>query len=233
MIHLIYGTDTLQSRVLLNLLRERTKNLQVKNIYPNSNFNFKSLESLFRTNSIFGEQIAIFVEFNKTPTAVELTGLEIIKKIENNQNLVIWIGENLNRTHPLLKTLQNDRNSIIKAFSKKDSKDIFALIDLINSKNQKAIILLNKIISKDSDALLVLSFITSNFRNMLALKLKSSYAKGLHPFVQQKILAVEKNFTQDKIEKILEKIYETDLRIKSTSKDVKNEMFALFYYIIN
>lgn len=233
MIHLIYGTDTLQSRVLLNLLRERSNNLQIKNIYPDSNFSFKSLKNFFQTNSIFGEQIAVFVEFNKAPATKQLTGIEIIKEIDPNQNLVVWVGENLNRTHLLLKTLQNNKGSIIRAFGKRDSKDVFTLIDLINSKNQRAIILLNKIISKDSDALLVLSFITSNFRNMLALKLKSSYTKNLHPFVLQKILAVEKNFTQDKVEKILEKIYETDLKIKSTSKDAKNEMFALIYYIIN
>lgn len=103
--------------------------------------------------------------------------------------------------------------------------DIFKTIDAIAEKDKKkALGLLHKHLEKGDSPLYLLSMINYQFRNLLMVKdfiekfkpyniiLRES---GLHPFVVKKSYNLCQRFTLQELKKIFQKIFQTDLEIKT------------------
>ena len=105
--------------------------------------------------------------------------------------------------------------------------DIFKTIDAIAKRNKKkALALLHKHSEKGDSPLYLLSMINFQFRNLLMIKEKSqkvhypqigklSKELKLHPFVVRKGLRLSENFSFEELKKIYQKLFETDLKIKT------------------
>ncbi|MFH1408065.1 MAG: hypothetical protein ABIJ36_02385 [Patescibacteria group bacterium] len=233
MVYLIYGSDLTQSRNFIGFIKSKFKNSQTKLIYAEKDFNFKELGTLVPTTSLFSESVLTIIEFEKYPSVCETKHLAFLDNLHTSSNVVLWIGENLNKTNILLKYAGANKNFIVKPFNKKNSTLNFELVDMLNIKNPKALVILNKILVKDSDAGLVLTILASNFRNILGVKLNCAFTKNLHPYVLLKIGKISKNFSEEELINILKRVYETDVKTKSNVGDVKSEMFSLVCHILN
>ena len=231
MVYLVYGTDLTQSRNFLGFMKSKLSNSQIKTIYANKDFTFSSFKGNIPTTSLFSENLLIIVEFEKAPALRETKHISFLENLQDTVNIVLWVGENLNKTNLLLKHAQGKRNFTTRAFNKKDSTLNFELIDLLNNKNISALTTLNKMLTKDSEASSLLTIMTSNFRNILGFKLGSNFINNLHPYVKLKTSKAAQNFSEQNILNILKKIYETDLKIKSNTRDVKSELFSLLCYV--
>jgi len=107
----------------------------------------------------------------------------------------------------------------------KINSDIFETIDHIASKKKKkALELLHKHLEKGDSPLYLLSMISYQFRNLLAIKdlverNQSPYffgkKAGLHPYVIKKSYPLAQKFTSEELKKIYQKILEVDFNIKT------------------
>lgn len=107
--------------------------------------------------------------------------------------------------------------------------DIFKTIDAIAFKNKReALILLQRHLEKGDSPLYLLSMISFQFRNLLMIKSHQLgdqlYANDMrilserlkiHPYVIRKTIQQTKKFTLEELKKIYQKIFETDLAIKT------------------
>ncbi len=103
--------------------------------------------------------------------------------------------------------------------------DIFKTIEAIAVKNKKqALELLHKHLEKGDNPLYLLSMINFQFRNLLIIKDlikrgRSFYSLAkesrLHSYVVKKTYSQAQKFTIQEIKKIFQKIFQTDLRIKT------------------
>ncbi|RJQ14320.1 DNA polymerase III subunit delta [Candidatus Parcubacteria bacterium] len=102
------------------------------------------------------------------------------------------------------------------------SPDIFRTIDALASRDKRlALKLLHQHLQKGDQAMQLLTMLVFQFRNIYLIK-KYSESKtaipknlGMHPFVQQKAKNQGKNFSLSELEKIYQKLFETDLAIKT------------------
>ncbi len=99
--------------------------------------------------------------------------------------------------------------------------DIFKTIDALAGKDKKtALSLLHKHLEKGDTPLYLLSMITFQFRNIIAVKDlaergQSLQKAGLHPYVAQKSSRQARSFTLDELKKIYRKIFQVDYKIKT------------------
>ncbi|PIP04332.1 hypothetical protein COX53_03175 [candidate division WWE3 bacterium CG23_combo_of_CG06-09_8_20_14_all_40_14] len=233
MIYLIYGSDLVQSRNFLGYLKAKLENTHIKTIRADKGFNFGLLKTEIPSSSLFSERVSTLIEFEKAPNVEKTGNLLFLEKLPATTTVVMWIGENLEKTNALLKYGRGKKDFVTKAFNKKNSVLNFELVDMINTKNPRSLIILDKILTKDSDTAFILTILANNFKNMLAVKLGNNLAKNLHPFVRTKLEKAQKNFSEEGLVDILRRIYEADVKTKSNICDIKSEMFSLFCYILN
>ncbi len=92
--------------------------------------------------------------------------------------------------------------------------DIFKTIDAISLRNKKqALGLLHKHLEKGDAPLYLLAMINFQLRNLLTVK--SGARLSAHPYVVKKTTQQAGNFSLDELEKIYQKIFQTDLNIKT------------------
>lgn len=183
--------------------------------------NAKSQEFKFLTGQ--GLKTWIKKEFDRYETKIDPGVLE---------KLIEYIGNDLWQMSNEIRKLASFRNNkIVKAediellVRSRIETDIFKTIDAIADKNKKqALNLLHKHLEKGDSPLYLLSMINYQFRNLLIVKdliekqkpyniiLKRS---GLHPFVVKKSYYQSQKFTFQELKKIFQKIFETDLNIKT------------------
>lgn len=183
--------------------------------------NAKSQEFKFLT----GQRLKTWIkkEFDRYETKIDPGVLE---------KLIEYIGNDLWQMSNEIRKLASFRNNkIVKAediellVRSRIETDIFKTIDAIADKNKKqALNLLHKHLEKGDSPLYLLSMINYQFRNLLIVKdliekhkpyniiLKRS---GLHPFVVKKSYYQSQKFTFQELKKIFQKIFETDLNIKT------------------
>jgi len=123
-----------------------------------------------------------------------------------------------------VKISKEDVESLVKA---KIETDIFKTIDLIAKRDKrKALSLLHKHLEKGDSPLYLLSMISFQFRNLLMIKERSQLSPyphpgtmsrdlRLHPFVVKKGLQLARNFSLAELKEIYQKIFETDIKIKT------------------
>lgn len=149
--------------------------------------------------------------------------------------LIRWIGNNLwqlsNEIQKLINYKQGSKKIIIKKQDvqaltpPKIEANIFKTIDFIAEKQtKKALYLLHAHLKKGDSPFYLLSMINYQFRNILALKdvyqsATNVHAKikelNLHPFVVKKTSYLCRKFTLEELKNIYQKIFETDLAIKT------------------
>jgi len=229
MIYLIHGTDISQSRRFLQALKNKSKTSQINIIAGEGNFDFRTTILSLSNNALFGDQIVNIVEFEKSPKIEGVENIKFLGKL--NYELILWIGEAMPKTNILLKYAEYNEKFAVKSFNKKNTNLAFACVDALNARDPAVLNILNNV--KDPEVPLVLGYIAQNFRTMLGLKLGSRFANKVHPFVKKKILQHEKKFSKGKIIEILQKIYDLDIKFKTTTKDIKTDLFVLSYYIIS
>lgn len=174
---------------------------------------------------IDGQKLKAWVEkeFKKYNTSVEPIII---------QTLIDFVGNDLWQMANEIKKLVSfkkgkkikteDINLLVRP---KIENDIFKTIDAIAQKNKKqALGLLQKHLEDGDHPLYLLSMINYQIRNLLIVKdfiekhkpydyiLKKS---GLHPFVVRKTYSQARQFDLKELKKIYQKIFDTDLKIKT------------------
>lgn len=170
-----------------------------------------------------GEKLKNWVkkEFEKYNTQIDSGALA---------KLFEYVGNDLWRMSNEIKKLVSYKKKVSSEDVKlqvrsKIETDVFKTIDAIAEKNKKqALQLLHKHLEKGDSPLYLLSMINYQFRNLLIVKdfierrkpyniiLKRS---GLHPFVVKKSYFQCQKFSFAELKKIYQKIFQTDLEIKT------------------
>ena len=202
-------------------------------IYEEKDFNknnslFKFLKKNARSQEfkfLAGQGLKTWIkkEFDRYETKIDSGVLEkLIEYIGND----LWQMSNEIRKLASFKNNKTVKVEDIELLVKsKIETDIFKTIDAIADKNKKqALNLLHKHLEKGDSPLYLLSMISYQFRNLLIIKdliekckpynviLKKS---GLHPFVVKKSYYQSQKFTFQELKKIFQKIFKTDLDIKT------------------
>jgi DNA polymerase III subunit delta len=143
-------------------------------------------------------------------------------------------GEDLWRIKNEVDKLSLYKKKIVKKdvedFVKKDvTTNIFQTIEAIADKNrEKAIFLFYDHLEKGDNPLYILSMITYQFRNLIIIRdlIEKKYSydvmsskSGLHPFVFRKAYHQANKFPLEKLKEIYDKLFLTDLKIKTGQID--------------
>jgi len=162
-------------------------------------------------------------EFGKYEAEIEPGALEL---------LIAYIDSNLWQMESEIKKLVNYKNG--QKIKKEDIEllvrpkietDIFKTIDAISEKKKsRALALLHQHLEKGDAPLYLLTMINFQFRNLLEIKdlveknipyYKIINKSELHPFIVKKSYQQAQRFTLQQLKKIYQKIFETDLDIKT------------------
>ncbi|MDI6603300.1 MAG: DNA polymerase III subunit delta [Patescibacteria group bacterium] len=147
-------------------------------------------------------------------------------------NLINFVGSSLWQMESEIKKLVNYKND--RKIKKEDIEllvrpkietDIFKTIDAISEKKKsRALFLLHQHLEKGDTPLYLLAMINFQFRNLLKIKdlieKNTPYYKiinesNLHPFVVKKNYQLAQKFSLWQLKQIYQKIFETDLKIKT------------------
>jgi DNA polymerase-3 subunit delta len=162
-------------------------------------------------------------EFKKYSTEIDDSALNL---------LLDFVGNNLWQMVNEIRKLVSYKNG--KRIKVKDVQtlvrpkietDIFKTIDAIAQKDKKrALELVKKHLEKGDSPTFILAMINFQFRNLLMIKdlIERGKSKnyilketGLHPFVVEKTLKLAKRFQLEELKKIHQRIFQTDLKIKT------------------
>lgn len=164
-----------------------------------------------------------------------------------SEKLISFVGNNLWRLSNEIKKLVSYKSKFQNIeISRKDVEllvkpeietDIFATIDAIASKSKRqALELLHKHLEKGDSPLYLLSMINFQFRNLLIIKnlieKQKSYSSiirisKLHPYIIKKSYFQARKFTFEELKKIYQKIFQTDLGIKTGRIDPRTALDLL------
>lgn len=143
--------------------------------------------------------------------------LEVIEKLINFVGSDSWrLSKEIQKLVSYCQAGNVQTKDIEVLVKPKIETDIFKTIDAIGSKNKKqALVLLKKHLQKGDSPLYLLSMINYQFRNLLLVK-SGQFAKlKLHPYVLRKSTAQARKFTLEELKKIYQKIFQTELKIKT------------------
>ena len=162
-------------------------------------------------------------EFEKYQAQIDLKVID---------ELINFVGSNLWQMESEIKKLVNYKNGqkikredVELLVRPKIETDIFKTIDAISEKKKsRALMLLHQHLEKGDAPLYLLAMINFQFRNLLEIKdlieknlpyYKIINKSKLHPFLVKKSYQQAQRFTLQQLKKIYQKIFETDLNIKT------------------
>lgn len=165
---------------------------------------------------------------------------------DNNvpKKLIIFVGNDIWHLENEIKKLvsyscgrritEKDIQNLVRP---KIENDIFETIDaLAGGKKEIALYLIHKHIEKGDSPLYLLSMINFQFRNLIGIRelMEKKYPyydiakkSGLHPFVVRKTYLQAQRFTFQKLKKIYQKIFQTDLSVKTGKVDPEEALDLL------
>ncbi len=172
-----------------------------------------------------GEKLAVWVEKEIKSCGASIDPLALKK-------LIAFVGNDLwQMANEIIKLVNHAKDKKIKEedvdllVRPKIENDIFETINsLAEKKKDKALLLLHGHLEKGDSPLYLLSMISFQFRNLLAVRdlidKKASYSEmpkrsGLHPFVVKKTYWPAQKFSLLQLKKIYQKIFQIDLAIKT------------------
>lgn len=158
--------------------------------------------------------------------------------------LISFVGNNLWQLNQEIEKLTAYKNGKIieeddvdQLVSVNLNNNVFELIDNIGEKNlKKTLNFLNNLIEQGEEIMYLLRMIVYQVRNLILIKelalknlTKSEIIKktGKHPFVVTKSLAQVRNFSSEELEELYNRIFETELKIKTGKIEPKTALNLL------
>lgn len=214
--------------------------LEDKRDNPSKNKRLMSLDkscTIVKADKLRGEKLLrkvndIFVRKGKNIGRVELRYFCDI--VENNFNIIETEAEKLVCFVGERDITRNDINLMLP---QRSEDDVFDLVEYLSQKRpEKSIDLMNGLLNKGENMMLILSLIESQFSMLFKIKLgmeqgktKEDFAKELRrpAFVCEKLMGQSRKFTIKQLEKCMKLCIETEGILKSTGTDKQTEMELL------
>ena len=204
---------------------------------PNKNKKFHTLDKLstvvyadkLRGERLYKKVNNIFEKKAKKIGRVELRFF--CDSVENNFDIIEReIDKLINYT--LGRDIKKEDISLL--LPNKGEDDVFDLVDFISQrKPEKAIDIMNDLLNKGENIMLILTLIANQFNMLFRIKValnegknKEVIAREIHRpvFVVEKLIGQSRKFTIKQIESCMEEFIETEKKLKSSSLDKKIEL---------
>jgi DNA polymerase-3 subunit delta len=204
---------------------------------PNRNKKLTTLEksaTVVKVDKLKGEKLykkvnSIFEGKGKNIGKVELR--YFCESVENNFNI---IEREIDKLISYTEGRDITREDIIKMLPHKSEDDVFDLVDFISQKkSEKSIDIMNELINKGENLMLILSLIQTQFTMLYKIKLgidkgknKDDLAKEIRrpAFICEKLMAQSRKFSYKQLYNCMKLCIETEKKLKSTGFDKKTEM---------
>lgn len=217
MINIIHGDDIESSRKFLVELKSAAKNSVT---LDGKELTFDGLFQTLKSNSLFSEDKNIFIEnlFSKKKGSELDEIIELLKKnprpkddqpLADNLNIVLWEDKELSKSQ--LSIFQKAKINLFKI-----PKNLFSFLDNLAPNSTRNILNFHEAL-KNSDVEGIFYMLIRQFRLLLSLRDSSSIdeTKRLAPWQKDKLQRQSKMFTIEQLKRIYNKLYETDLNIKT------------------
>lgn len=208
MVTLIHGDDTVSSRKYLIELKTSSENSVT---LDGKGLTLNDFVHALKSNSLFSDGKNIFIEnfFSKKNKELE-ESIDLINK-NSNLNIGIWDENELSKSQ-----LSAFSKPTIKLF--KIPQSLFSFLDSIKPGNVQNVTLFHSVL-KNSDENFLFSMIIRQFRLLLALRGGQNDsiddAQRLAPWQKEKLQRQSRMFTIGELKEIYNKLYKTDLNIKT------------------
>jgi len=198
-------------------------------------FNISEFENYIESQSLFGNKTVVVLDNVLENDLNKSSIFKKIKEIESSENVFFFLESNLTKTDlkPIEKKVKNI--NFFDVISKKEEKfNIFALTDAFSKKDKKQTwVLLQKALKSNVLAIDIANILIWSIKNLILVKGKSGSEKdikrtGLSPFVFKKTLPASKLWEEKNLRKTLKDIvflYHDDRRGENLSTDL--ELFVL------
>ena len=222
---LLYGTDG--TKIVSRLLEIKEK-YPKEQIYEISGvITTDEINLYLQSYSMFGtDELLVWRVSKKT----EITD-DILKLIAEDisKDLVVMLSENLPKNSKLFKYFGQ-----VQQFVLDEKEKVFSLLDAISRKqSQLSIKNYYKLINEKNDPIYINSMLFYQFKNILHAKFNSETYRSINPFVKQRLSSAINNFSNNECVNIIEEIYITDLKLKTTSIDNEILVLNLILKVVN
>lgn len=209
---------------------------------PRKNNRMKSLDKVSKV--VYFDRLKKDRYYKKVEEVFKSCGKEIGKiearyfaeKVQNNFDIIKREADKIISYTEGKKITKNDIDKLIMNSSE---DDIFDLVDLISQRKvERAIDLLDELLLKNDQHMLIITNIENNFKRLYEIKIlsKNGYDVNslaskykLPTFVCEKIISQCNKFTVSQLQKLMEICLETENKLKSSGVDKTMEMeFMLF-----
>lgn len=209
MITLIHGDDTVSSRKYLIELKSSSNN---PTTFDGKELNFNDFVQTLKSNSLFSNEKSTFIEnlFARKKSEELEKIIDLIKK-NLSLNIVIWEDDELSKSQ--LSIFPKAKVKLFKA-----PKTLFNFLDSISPNSTKNVLNFHEAL-KTSDEEMLFYMIIRQFRLFLALREEANGSiddvQRLSSWQKDKLQRQSKMFTIEQLKRIYNKLYETDLNIKT------------------
>lgn len=177
---------------------------------------YKRVEGMFNENSKSINKIEIRYLCEKLPMNLDIARKEVSK-------IVDYVGEK-----------DITRKDIDLLIPNKSEDDVFDLVDLISQRKiEKALDILNELLFKADQHMLIISTIENQFKRLYDIKIGLLCGKNVRDFmsefkipqfVVEKLIMQSKKFSKGQLEKILRLCVDTEKNLKNSSTDKKSDL---------
>ncbi|MDQ5883640.1 MAG: hypothetical protein QG654_554 [Patescibacteria group bacterium] len=200
-----------------------------------NSFGLSEFENYIESRSLFGNKTAVILDSVLENDENRLKIFKKIKEIETSENVFFFIESNLTKTD--LKSIEKKVKNInfFDVTNKKEEKfNIFALTDAFSRKDKKQTwVLLQKALKNNVPAMDIANILIWSIKNLILVKGKTGSdadikKTGLNPFVFKKTVPASKLWEENSLKKALKDIvflYHDDRRGENLSTDL--ELFIL------
>ncbi len=185
-----------------------------------------------KADKLKGEKLYSKVEEKFLKQGKEINKVELKYFCENVENNMHIIDSEIDKLVNYTEGRGITRRDIDAMLPYKSENDIFDLVDFIgDKKSEKAIELMNELVYKGENLLLILSMIERQFKLLFKVKLKGGARPEvlaselrLPTFICEKLIRQSRKFKLKQLKGCIELCMKTEKTLKSSSLDKKTEM---------
>ena len=230
MIYLIHGENEVEN---LNSISKIVKengykdysSIEIEQYSENQLLTKLSSVSLFEDKSMYAIKI--------TPIKVTKGHLQVFEKVATSNDFIIYCNKDIksNAFYKKIVAIKGTKS----IFNKKEIYDnVFAFTDALFLKDRKkTYIEYNKLLQVNADSTYILNMIMYALRNVTFAVYQSDSLKKNPPFKVPMYKKQASLFTQDKIKKIYNNLYQLEMNIKKDSIDSKIVVFNAIEIVLN
>ncbi len=205
-------------------------------VYMDENtFNIAEFENYIESQSLFGTKTALILDSVLSDESNRSVIFKKAKEIEGSENVFFFLESGLTKTDlkPIEKKVKNI-NFFDVTLKKDDKFNIFSLTDAFSRKDKKQTwVLLQKALKNNVPAMDVANILIWSIKNLILVKGKTSSDEdikktGLNPFVFKKTIGASKVWEEEKLKNALKNLvflYHDDRRGENLATDL--ELFIL------